>query len=108
MFCLCFFCIVFLINIILYHLFVYTIPYPVLAILTATGAKVSWKSVPLRWVKPWATRQALYLVISPLSPCLMRKTHLLPMAFLPLGSCANSKVLSLVRAAISSFMAWSH
>src|SRR5271163_4019314 len=32
-----FFCIVFLINIILYHLLVYTIPYPVLAILTGYG-----------------------------------------------------------------------
>src|SRR5271163_4698571 len=45
-FCLCFFCIVFLINIILYHLFVYTIPYPVLAILTLPSTSLIYTLLP--------------------------------------------------------------
>src|SRR5271163_4388016 len=55
-FCLCFFCTVFLINIILYHLLVYIIPYPVLAILTGYGPTLD--VAPGCWVSFESPRDA--------------------------------------------------
>ncbi|GJV99969.1 putative reverse transcriptase domain-containing protein [Tanacetum coccineum] len=51
----------------------------------ATGAKVSLKSMPSFWLKPFATSLALNLSILPFALNLILNTHLEPMGVLPGG-----------------------
>jgi hypothetical protein len=44
----------------------------------ATGAKVFLKSKPVTWPYPFATSQALFLVTTAYSSCLLQNTHLVP------------------------------
>src|SRR3978361_1049572 len=78
-----------------------------LAIL-ATGAKVSLKSIPFRWVKPLATNLPFHLTTSPLGPNFLSYTHLQAMGFLPCFLGTTCQVPSLMSFVISSCMAISH
>jgi hypothetical protein len=71
----------------------------------ATGANISLKSRPSIWLKPWATRWALFLATSPSSPCLFLKTYLVPITFTSLGGSTKVQTWFLLKFSNSSCMA---
>ena len=73
-----------------------------------TGEKVSLKSIPSFWVKPLATRRALYLSTLPFESLLVLKIHLQPMGFAPSGNGTSSQTLLSCIDLYSSFMASIH
>src|SRR5882762_2623269 len=74
----------------------------------AVGVKVSLKSKPGRWLKPLATRRALYRSMEPSAVCFTLKTHLDPIALRPAGKSASSQVPFCEWASISSSAAFVH
>ena len=56
----------------------------------ATGANVSWKSIPYCWVNPRATSLHLYRSIDPSAFFLILKTIFESTMFLPVGGSAHS------------------
>ena len=74
----------------------------------ATGAKVSWQSIPYFWAYPLATSLALYLSRLPSALSLTVYIHLHPIAFFPSGNTTSSQVEFFCKAFISSFIASFH
>jgi hypothetical protein len=73
-----------------------------------TGAKVSWKSIPGNWAKPFATNFAFRRAIVPSELNFVFRTHLQPIIFRSLGRSTISHVLFFFRELNSFFIASLH
>jgi len=71
-----------------------------------TGLKVSVKSKPSTWLKPWATRRALRLSREPSLLYLFLKIHLQPITCEPGGGSTRVQVWLAHKASNSTFIAW--
>lgn len=74
----------------------------------ATGEKVSIKSMPSCWLKPFDTKRALCLSMDPYALLLILKTHLQPNAFMSAGKGTTDQVLFVSNACNSSVIVVHH